>query len=98
MQYIPGGSIANLLARFGALEEEVFSNYTKQILEGVVYLHDNNDIHRYGNQSINQSVNQSISRTVSQSINQSIDQLINQLSNQLINQCVCQSFNQSISQ
>lgn len=47
MQYVPGGSIANILARFGALEEEVFCNYTKQILEGVEYLHANNVIHRY---------------------------------------------------
>jgi len=46
MQFVPGGSIANLLARFGALEEEVFCNYTKQILEGVEYLHNNNVIHR----------------------------------------------------
>ena len=46
MQFVPGGSIANVLARFGALEEEVFCNYTKQILEGVEYLHQNNVIHR----------------------------------------------------
>ncbi len=39
MQFVPGGSIANLLARFGALEEEVFCNYTRQILEGVEFLH-----------------------------------------------------------
>ena len=46
MQFVPGGSVANLLARFGALDEEVFCNYTKQILEGVEYLHANNVIHR----------------------------------------------------
>jgi len=46
MQFVPGGSIANVLARFGALEEEVFCSYTKQILEGVEYLHHNNVIHR----------------------------------------------------
>jgi len=46
MQFVPGGSIANVLARFGALVEEVFCSYTKQILEGVEYLHNNNVIHR----------------------------------------------------
>ncbi|XP_022096379.1 uncharacterized protein LOC110982351 [Acanthaster planci] len=46
MQYIPGGSIASLLARFGALEEPVFCRYTKQILQGTEYLHAKNVIHR----------------------------------------------------
>ncbi|XP_071851375.1 uncharacterized protein [Apostichopus japonicus] len=46
MQYIPGGSIASLLARFGALEEPVFCRYTKQVVDGTVYLHSNNVIHR----------------------------------------------------
>ncbi|KAH9495852.1 hypothetical protein Btru_015259 [Bulinus truncatus] len=46
MQFIPGGSLASVLARFGALEESVFRRYTKQILEGVKYLHDNDVIHR----------------------------------------------------
>ncbi|XP_071954850.1 uncharacterized protein [Antedon mediterranea] len=46
MQFIPGGSIASLLARFGALDEPVFCRYTKQILEGIEYLHTNNVIHR----------------------------------------------------
>jgi len=52
MQFVPGGSIANVLARFGALEEEVFCNYTKQILEGVEYLHQNNVIHRLASFSL----------------------------------------------
>ena len=39
--------MANILARFGALEEEVFSNYTQQILQGVEYLHANSVIHRW---------------------------------------------------
>lgn len=46
MQFVPGGSIASVLARFGALEEKVFCLYTKQILEGVEYLHQNDVIHR----------------------------------------------------
>jgi mitogen-activated protein kinase kinase kinase 19 len=47
MEYVPGGSIANLLARFGALEEAVFCIYTKQVLEGVEYIHNKGVIHRY---------------------------------------------------
>ncbi|KAK6190356.1 hypothetical protein SNE40_002244 [Patella caerulea] len=46
MQFVPGGSLANVLGRFGALEESVFRRYTKQILEGVEYLHNNEVIHR----------------------------------------------------
>ena len=46
MEFIPGGSLASVLARFDALDEEVFGNYTKQILEGVQYLHANDVIHR----------------------------------------------------
>ncbi|XP_070564922.1 uncharacterized protein [Ptychodera flava] len=46
MQFVPGGSIAQLLARFGELEEPVFCRYTKQVLKGVDYLHDNSVIHR----------------------------------------------------
>ncbi|XP_059179297.1 uncharacterized protein LOC131958339 [Physella acuta] len=46
MQFVPGGSLASILARFGALDESVFRRYTKQILEGVKYLHDNDVIHR----------------------------------------------------
>ncbi|WAR01997.1 M3K19-like protein [Mya arenaria] len=34
MQFVPGGSIASILARFGALDEAVFRKYTRQILEG----------------------------------------------------------------
>jgi mitogen-activated protein kinase kinase kinase 19 len=30
MQFVPGGSIASILARFGALDEAVFRKYTKQ--------------------------------------------------------------------
>ncbi|XP_052799518.1 uncharacterized protein LOC128231131 isoform X2 [Mya arenaria] len=46
MQFVPGGSIASILARFGALDEAVFRKYTRQILEGVEYLHQNDVIHR----------------------------------------------------
>ena len=46
MEFVPGGSLANVLGRFGSLEEEVYCHYTHQILEGIDYLHANNVIHR----------------------------------------------------
>ncbi|KAI7808902.1 putative mitogen-activated protein kinase kinase kinase 19, partial [Triplophysa rosa] len=46
MEYVPGGSIASILGRFGPLPEKVFALYTRQILEGVAYLHANRVIHR----------------------------------------------------
>lgn len=46
MQYVPGGTIASLLSRFGALDERVFQKYTLQIVNGIGYLHDNGVIHR----------------------------------------------------
>lgn len=46
MEYIPGGSISSVLNRFGPLPEKVFALYTRQILEGVIYLHGNKVIHR----------------------------------------------------
>ncbi|XP_016093573.1 mitogen-activated protein kinase kinase kinase 19-like [Sinocyclocheilus grahami] len=46
MEYVPGGSISNILSRFGPLPEMVFVLYTRQILEGVAYLHANRVIHR----------------------------------------------------
>eukprot|EP00063_Salmo_salar_P054101 XP_014028936.1 PREDICTED: mitogen-activated protein kinase kinase kinase 19-like isoform X3 [Salmo salar] len=46
MEYVPGGSIASVLHRFGPLPERVLALYTRQILEGVSYLHLNRVIHR----------------------------------------------------
>ncbi|XP_031562664.1 uncharacterized protein LOC116298381 [Actinia tenebrosa] len=46
MEFVPGGSIAQALKRFGAFVEPVFQRYTKQILSGVDYLHKKNVIHR----------------------------------------------------
>ncbi|KAE8277435.1 Mitogen-activated protein kinase kinase kinase 19 [Larimichthys crocea] len=46
MEYVPGGSIASILHRFGPLPERVLALYTHQILEGVDYLHLNRVIHR----------------------------------------------------
>lgn len=41
-----GGSISSLLTRFGPLSENIIRVYTKQILQGLHYLHDHNIIHR----------------------------------------------------
>ena len=46
MQYVPGGSLAHIIAKFGPLEEQVSSLYTRQILEALQYLHANNVVHR----------------------------------------------------
>ncbi|NXT01170.1 M3K19 kinase, partial [Jacana jacana] len=46
MEFVPGGSISSILSRFGPLPEIVLRNYTKQILQGVAYLHDNCVVHR----------------------------------------------------
>ena len=41
-----GGSIAELLKKYGIFREPLIRNYTKQILEGLEYLHAHNVIHR----------------------------------------------------
>jgi serine/threonine protein kinase len=45
-EWCPGGSISDMLKKFGALEEHVVALYTRQILEGLKYLHGNGIIHR----------------------------------------------------
>ena len=46
LEYVPGGSIASLLKEFGTLDEPLVAVYTRQILEGLVYLHEKHIIHR----------------------------------------------------
>ncbi|NWX25990.1 M3K19 kinase, partial [Notiomystis cincta] len=46
MEFVPGGSISSILNRFGPLPEVVLCKYTKQILQGVAYLHDSCVVHR----------------------------------------------------
>ncbi len=46
LEYVPGGSISSLLAKFGKFSESVIRLYTKQILTGLDYLHKHHIIHR----------------------------------------------------
>lgn len=46
MEYVPGGSIAHLLKRFGTFSEKLVRRYTKEILQGLLYLHSTGVVHR----------------------------------------------------
>ncbi|NXD19265.1 M3K3 kinase, partial [Spelaeornis formosus] len=46
VEYMPGGSIKDQLKAYGALTENVTRKYTRQILQGVFYLHSNMIVHR----------------------------------------------------
>ena len=46
LEYVPGGSIAALVGKFGGFSEAVIRLYTKQILAGLAYLHGHGIMHR----------------------------------------------------
>lgn len=46
LEYVPGGSIASLLATFGPFSEDLMRKFTYQILLGVKYLHERGIMHR----------------------------------------------------
>lgn len=46
MEYMPGGSIKEHIKQYGPLTEILTRNYTHQMLEGLVYLHEQLIIHR----------------------------------------------------
>lgn len=46
LEYVPGGSVAMLLANYGVFEESLIRNFVRQILSGLKYLHDKNIVHR----------------------------------------------------
>ncbi|XP_020581173.1 mitogen-activated protein kinase kinase kinase NPK1-like [Phalaenopsis equestris] len=46
LEFVPGGSISSLLGKFGSFPEAVIKMYTKQLLQGLEYLHKNGIIHR----------------------------------------------------
>eukprot|EP00760_Papus_ankaliazontas_P021751 PhM_4_TR18729/c2_g1_i24/m.73833 len=45
MEYVPGGSIKDIVANFGALSETTVVQYTYQIVLGLEYLHRNHVLH-----------------------------------------------------
>jgi serine/threonine protein kinase len=46
MEYMTGGSVREQILNYGALSEQLTKKYTRQILEGIIYLHENRFIHR----------------------------------------------------
>ncbi|XVF31324.1 hypothetical protein REPUB_Repub16aG0135900 [Reevesia pubescens] len=46
LEFVPGGSISSLLGKFGSFPEAVIRSYTKQLLLGLEYLHNNGIMHR----------------------------------------------------
>ncbi|KAI3632417.1 hypothetical protein MIR68_009523 [Amoeboaphelidium protococcarum] len=46
MEYVSGGSIASLVARQGPLNMELCRSYASQIVNGLIYLHEQGIIHR----------------------------------------------------
>jgi serine/threonine protein kinase len=45
-EWVPGGSLAAQSAQYGALSEKVVRMYSRHLLSGLVYLHENHIIHR----------------------------------------------------
>ena len=46
LEYVPGGSLRNILEKYGKLELSVIKNYSLQLLQGLKYLHEHKIIHR----------------------------------------------------
>eukprot|EP00245_Coleochaete_scutata_P017378 TRINITY_DN8502_c0_g4_i2.p1 TRINITY_DN8502_c0_g4~~TRINITY_DN8502_c0_g4_i2.p1 ORF type:complete len:281 (-),score=48.87 TRINITY_DN8502_c0_g4_i2:71-913(-) len=46
LEYAPGGSVAAQLKAHGSLSEEIVRRYTKEMLQGLDYVHQNKIIHR----------------------------------------------------
>ena len=46
MEYMPGGSVSAMLKQYGAFEEKVIKKFTRQVLQGLIYLHDQGVLHR----------------------------------------------------
>lgn len=46
LEYVHGGSLISILEKYGALELEVIKKFSKQLLSGLHYLHENNIAHR----------------------------------------------------
>ncbi|KAI9320980.1 kinase-like domain-containing protein [Dichotomocladium elegans] len=46
LEYVPGGSVAGLLASYGAFKEPLVQSFVRQILKGLNYLHRKDIVHR----------------------------------------------------
>ncbi|KAG1142581.1 hypothetical protein G6F37_004575 [Rhizopus arrhizus] len=46
LEYVPGGSVAGLLASYGAFQEPLVESFVRQILKGLNYLHNKDIVHR----------------------------------------------------
>ena len=46
LEYVAGGSLKSLLQKYSSLDESVIRCYSLQILQGLVYLHENRIVHR----------------------------------------------------
>ncbi|GAB7349206.1 hypothetical protein MBLNU459_g8132t1 [Dothideomycetes sp. NU459] len=46
LEYVAGGSVATMLVNYGSLGEALISNFVRQILTGLAYLHSQDIIHR----------------------------------------------------
>jgi len=46
LEFVPGGSIASMLRRFGAFSETLTARYARQILLGLEYMHNSGVAHR----------------------------------------------------
>jgi len=46
LEYVPGGSIASVVHKFGKFQEALVRAYTRQILVGLAYLHEHQIMHR----------------------------------------------------
>jgi serine/threonine protein kinase len=47
LELVKMGSLQSILKKFQVFDEVIISTYTRQILEGLEYLHSKNTIHRY---------------------------------------------------
>eukprot|EP00667_Euglena_gracilis_P005340 EG_transcript_5371 len=46
MEFVPGGSLASIIQKFGSLPETLGRKYSQQIVQGLVYLHGQEIVHR----------------------------------------------------